>query len=345
MKVFLHGSLNNRNFGDELLVSMMSFYVTRKRPGVTVHLKASEKCFDEIKQYTNVKNIKTILGISKVDTVIFGGGGYFGSPSEKLSRWDINFSYKFFPIFLLSIFLRKRILIFGTGFGPMPFVLNRWFLKRLVRRSSRVFVRDVESMRFVREDLKCDAKLTSDMVSNRTLFMDFIKHNVPMYKYKEDKYIVLHNISYNFFENTFAEREDLSDYHFIIMYDSEKEFQNAEITNYLTSNNVSFEIEGYESIGKVINIISGAQLVLTSKLHVGIVSTTLGVSTISVPVHIKTIRYYQMFKIEDICLDKDQLKGLPYMSTIKDLIDFSSKILVRRKSKFDSFSDIEACLE
>src|SRR5690606_25408937 len=66
-------------------------------------------------------------------------------------------------------------------------------------------------------------------------------------------------------------------------------------------NERKIEIIDYKDVGTNVDNIASFSSVITSKLHVGIVATQLGVPVYSIPHHQKTIRYYKQIDYLDNC--------------------------------------------
>ena len=68
-------------------------------------------------------------------------------------------------------------------------------------------------------------------------------------------------------------------------------------------NRDSYEFYDYKNHWEMCALLEKLDLVITSKLHVGIVSTALETSVISLPYHTKTIRYYEQIDAKERCLE------------------------------------------
>ncbi len=65
-------------------------------------------------------------------------------------------------------------------------------------------------------------------------------------------------------------------------------------------------IHDYESIDGLIGLIEAADLAITTKLHVGILSLARGTPVLSFPYHDKTLRFYRQVGFEQSCLPYSQ---------------------------------------
>lgn len=64
----------------------------------------------------------------------------------------------------------------------------------------------------------------------------------------------------------------------------------------------------YKSPWELLSVINSAQVVVTDKLHVGIVSVNLGKNVVSLPLHSKTPRFYKQIGRLDSCKEMKKIK-------------------------------------
>src|SRR5690606_29070815 len=75
------------------------------------------------------------------------------------------------------------------------------------------------------------------------------------------------------------------------------------VSEFLSLKNV--ELIPYSDMHNLIELLSKMELVVTNKLHVGIVSIAKNAKVISIPTHQKTIRLYKQLDLENFCLDRN----------------------------------------
>jgi polysaccharide pyruvyl transferase WcaK-like protein len=94
-------------------------------------------------------------------------------------------------------------------------------------------------------------------------------------------------------------------YEFILFYDvstnyKEQEKKYHELLSKIQHRSIKFEL--FENFNSCRDFIDGSELIVTSKLHVGIVGIATGCKVISIPTHSKTIRLYKQLGLENFCI-------------------------------------------
>ncbi len=338
MNIYLHGSLNNRNFGDELLVILLARKIKAHIPNAKIYIKANEASYKEINSHIDVCRINRIFSFRKIDLIFFGGGGYFGGPSYMRSRWDISFFMRFLPIAIARKMFSINVVVYGVGVGPIPSYINRLVVKSLLNSSLSTFVRDSLSKDYIKS-LGCNSGIVSDLVSNKLIFKG-------TQSIKIHKSIILHNVNSVKFMNEIL-RLMPNEYHIKIIYDSSKKFDHDECIETLKRKNIAYSIEPYVNTDMILEEIAASELVVTSKLHVGICATTLGVPTVAIPKHIKIHRYYEMMNLTQLC----HANEIEAIENISSYLSFSSYIrdlkakLDNRNNNYDNLESFNGVIK
>lgn len=275
-KTLLYGSHNHVNFGDELLAHC---FVELTNVPVNIILKKDTFTTEnpKIKIFRNRK--KALEGVKHL---VLGGGGYLGSPTEKISKWDLNFFFRIVEIFRLRQSVESAC-VYGAGSGPLSSI-SRLLLKITLRRFNVVAVRDEESQLFLQGVIGYDINVVRDLASFTEVYSNFKLDRII-----SDRYIILHDIPRHLCDKIIVECK--RKYKVILLSDSESVDSWLDSMQDFESEHVI--AEKYVSMLRTLALVKHSSLVLTRKLHVGIVSTTFGVPTLSMPKHIKTYRYYK----------------------------------------------------
>ena len=86
---------------------------------------------------------------------------------------------------------------------------------------------------------------------------------------------------------------------------------------------MNINIVPFQNWSVMVETIAKSSLIITSKLHVGIVSIAQGGKVISIPAHEKTFRLYKQLGLSDFCIQKGSLNETQLISTIRKLEYFS----------------------
>lgn len=316
-KVVIHGATNTSNFGDILFAKM--FYNECQNLGLNTY-------FLNIPFYGIGKTCRSEVGYEKklslfqalkCDYLIMMSGGYLGedvsSFKDTLKRY---FRYVLWPnLFLMC---KKSVYVLGVGGGPIE---SKWLRKRIVnvlQKADVVTVRDYETKAYFEQyGVTRNIYVTSDTAQIYSGIYELslnseMKNIMQELKEKNYKIIYLHLVSdekkdslinknivkaLNKFIKTHPE------YYLIAGNDSivNKRIDEYEsYQNITTSNKVGYK---YSTSHDLVSLLNECDLVITTKLHVGILSASLGKSVLAFPTHREKVeRYYKQIGESGRCL-------------------------------------------
>lgn len=113
--------------------------------------------FDLLKHKGKLKFLNLILNfyhtqkfLSKVDIIIFGGGTqYFECGKNDF----ISFCLKYLHLFLFKLRQNRKIIQLNIGIGSIQSKYNIQLFKQIIRKSDYVYLRDIDSYKFVKKIL------------------------------------------------------------------------------------------------------------------------------------------------------------------------------------------------
>jgi len=313
-KIALHGSYYGDNFGDTLFVIHFLKWIYKENEDIEVYLPFAS---DRVRKLVNASGIKGINSLMTAKCVVFFGGGYLGEPTIKNSIWSYRLIIRHLSIALFCYLLKKPYIFIGVGAGPLSHPIARKLTVFLCNRSKKTIVRDKESKQYllsygVKEEkiiLTADSILTFDESNVET------KESLKMKKLlkKDDNnkvtLIGVHLPATKEFENklevllTDLKRycDSLKKYKLVIFNDFYKEgyeYIAKDKIEMLFEKNEYTEVP-YESPDQLIALINELDIVLTTKLHCGIVANCLNKYTLSISVHNKTKRLYEQIELSE----------------------------------------------
>lgn len=311
MKVMIHGAINLSNYGDYIFASL--FDSALKKKGFEVEYYSHPKYgisdyFAKKLGYSpDYKHYKDVM--DSCDALIYISGGYF------LSHDSISVEFRHTRRFLTPgmFFMKsgKPIYILGVGAGPFskgPFSNKA---KQLLQYASVVTVRDEESKEHCLSlGVDRDIHVTADTA---LAIRDYIsnKSENPCFSIGPDKKILLFHITSN---RSIKRKMKLLAVPAIKKFlETHKDYE-----LYISSDGIMPEIiyHEYASMFKpyiphilkyddpwvLTKLIERADLILTTKLHMGIIGAVFGKSVVSFPWHPKTQRFYKQIGEEDRCI-------------------------------------------
>lgn len=146
-KVAISGYYGFKNFGDELILSILTEKLKQKDVEITVFsvdpdFTQNTYGVSSVKTFNPFDVFKTIFNC---DVLVSGGGSLFQDATSIKSV-----IYYSFVLFLAQI-LRKKTIIFAQGVGPLYSPLSRFLVKNLFKSASAVSVRDEKSFLMLNE--------------------------------------------------------------------------------------------------------------------------------------------------------------------------------------------------
>ncbi|MCM1010351.1 MAG: polysaccharide pyruvyl transferase CsaB [Fusobacterium sp.] len=161
-KVAISGYYGFKNFGDELILSILTEKL--KDHDVTVFSVNPEFTAQTygVKTARTFNPIDVIKTIAATDVLISGGGSLFQDATSVKSV--IYYSF----VLGLAQILGKKTIIFAQGVGPLYHPLSRFLVKHLFKRCDAVSVRDEKSLNLL-QGWGINAKLVEDPAYSLTI--------------------------------------------------------------------------------------------------------------------------------------------------------------------------------
>ena len=171
-KVVISGYYGFENFGDEAILMVLSQELKKSGFDVTVFSKNPSNTSNKIgvnSVYTfDFKEVFKVLKSS--DSLISGGGSLLQDVTSLKSL------VYYLSVIACALFLKKNVIIFAQGIGPINNIFARFVTKLLLKRCSYITVRDKKSC-----ELLQNWGIKADLVSDPVWSLDLPTH-VPQNK-------------------------------------------------------------------------------------------------------------------------------------------------------------------
>lgn len=310
LNIYLFGSFMNDNFGD-FLIYEEEIRCLYARFGDNINIITSDisPFYDAHAKVNRKKNHREAL--KKADVIIFGGGGYFGVGVPKLVP-NIQFMQLFGLRALSIVKSGKPFMVAGVGAGPLNYWFSRKVAKQVFEKAITASVRDAESKQFLQEiGIKRPIEVHADWILGTQFTWN--KDDISWIKEQHinKKVMLIHLV-------TLPEEKDrgvdavLADIKKFCREHSE--FQPVVVCDqtkqdvYARTQEVHQELQEvsplyypYQTPKGLLTLIRDADLIITDKLHLGIVGINLGKKVVSTANHPKTLRFYKQIKRETYC--------------------------------------------
>lgn len=314
-KIIVHGSYFGNNFGDTLLIRLLCDKIKSLQQDAQVFLAVKGNSEE---QKAIGYPIASKQDLKEAEYLVFSGGGYFGEPNKDVIKW--SFRNYFRHLYWLKRVRKAKKLFYGVGFGPLTFSLFRYKVLNSFMNATKVLVRDNESLEFLK-----DYGYNGDNVEKCVDYALSIKSVVRV---KQKRVLIhLHKLPDSVIGEVvvFMHKRLSMEYDFVIFYDtptnhSSQTVRYQPIVDSLTGRRVEFA--WFENFISTKDYIDNSELIITNKLHVGIVGIACGCKVLSIPTHSKTLRLYRQLGLSNYCLPLNEFTMPKFTNAFDSLDDF-----------------------
>ncbi len=354
-KILLHGAFYGSNYGDVLFCEIFSKVISLNH---TVLYGSTGKY---IKKRLKLQNLSSeFIDFFRSDAVVFAPGGYFGEPNSTglaLNVWRIRMFFRHAYLGVICRALKKPYAIIGLGVGPINFSFGKKIIRYIFEGSRMTTVRDNESLLYLESmgvntnDIEVTVDsifgLKDELIDNKGIeYIRSLSIN--------GKILVLHVSSGG--DNAMQIVKAVN--RFLILH---KDYTLVVCTDFMVTKMNPFlsrifkELEGtnYKVLDykpeNLTALLNYSTIVITSKLHVGIVAASFKKSVVSFPVHNKTKRFYDQINQSDRCLEMKLVTEDIALDMLEEFenkrIDFDVELVHKSKLNFKKLNDFLESLE
>ena len=304
MRISVHGSYFGYNFGDTLLCKLFVDWVRTAGSHEVVLPLANAKNLALIG--ADRRGLRAALSSERA---IFGGGGYFSQSSSRTRLWSLRVFSRHLLLGQLFKARRTPLAILGVGVGPIADRRVRRAVLALFDYARVAIVRDEESAAYLRDwGLGRDITIANDAVLAAEL-RSLVDVDVTVHRGR--KRLAVHTSGSPSTAELAAARAACSwavgkDVALVLATDGVSRRGAISWPSTIAAEFPSLEVEVYRYDGEPAHLIkrlAATDGIVTTKLHVGIVGTKLGIPVIAAPAHSKTIRFYRQIGQADRVID------------------------------------------
>lgn len=295
--IVLHGATNcnSSNYGDYLYGEIIYNYLKRKNMNV-VFYQPSNFFIKHLEDYPS----QISESWQMPDLILYIPGGYFGEGHDAHIIDNIVQFFRFMPLGIRAAANNIPLAVLGIGAGPNNSMFMNYGIKKICNHALFVTTRDnISHNALLKLSPRANIIQSADLILTRdwrdlgtTPQINNIINN------NDDKYMLIH---YNHSREALLKFEEATkkfiklhpEYKIIVSSDS---IMPSEDDNYNAFSNLLYapcKHFIYSNSRELTQLINKVDLVLTCKLHVGVVAATLKKSVVSVACHPeKTKRFY-----------------------------------------------------
>ena len=315
MRVMLHGAINMSNYGDYLFAELFSYALKSNGIEVEFYTHPQYGISDYFAKFLNYtpdrKHIKRVM--DSCDALVFISGGYFIEPLKKRFLGEHRHVQRYLKPALYFQKANKPIYILGVGAGPFTNAAFSRKAKKIIDYAKVVTVRNSESRDFCHSfGIMREIEVTADTALLVKEYVEQEKSDVNSFGDSKGKKILLFHIDSNS-EVTQKMKSTIipATIDFLSQHD---EYQLYLIADYKAKQELYDEyrkmFDGFDPIVLkyddpwiLTKQIESSSIIITTKLHVGIVGSVFGSSVLSFPfVSNKTTRFYKQIGEADRCV-------------------------------------------
>lgn len=324
-KVIVHGATNcgSSNFGDYIYVDKLCHYI-RQKTDCNVYIADPSNFFLEHTQFRK----GTLQGAS---LLVYAPGGYFGEGHAARFRDNLVQFIRFMPVGLRASALKIPIFVLGIGAGPNNSKMLSWAIRRITQNAICTTVRDRESYQAL-EKLGCPRVIES---SDLILDMDIKKSAVEtgqvrnIRRLAHGRKILLVHYNHDkkaldiFAQSVAAYVKKHPDWFVVVCYDQllDQSDEMYDVFKKSVANSVLFS---YSDPYELVSLLSVCTLILTSKLHVGVIGALFEKSVLCVAEHPeKSKRFYRQIGNKERCVSLFETSPLEILALLERYADRS----------------------
>ena len=308
LDVLIHGAINSSNFGDVLFAHIFydtlknnfninPCFLTEGRYGI------SEFNRKELNYWKNTPLIRSY----EADALVYMSGGYFGDDKKSIKAYLRRY-IRYFALGVKFVHMKKPIIIIGVGGGPLYGKMCLHSAKKIMNHASVITVRDAQTRDyFVNNGVIKPILITADTAltikSDTIPDLDVSIKDEIRKKIGKRKVLFLHLPNTVDGDRLVLEKivpavnlfiENNKNYGVVLGRDCRVE-DDISVTNCYRKINTEYKYPyEYNSAYQLCALLDNMDLIVTPKLHVGIVGSAFGKSVVSFPLHsCKTKRFYQ----------------------------------------------------
>lgn len=297
--VSLHGSYFSNNYGDILLINLFYRWIQGVSDDIVINLPMAYKW--RVKELPTKKH--GIFNLLRSECLIYCGGGYFGEQPKRKIKWSIRNFCRHLIIGVIAVFCKIPIAIIGVEFGPLSVSWFRKCVIWLAKHAQVIVVRNKESREFLEHYgvsnviESVDAVLTLLPLEKTNSNRDDVLIHIPLISAAPKQYLAMTEVLINALLSRGICKITLIE-------DTINQYKKGyeSLFSLFEKSGINYSVFPYRGTDALIERISSASHVVTTKLHMGITGAAMNKNVLAIYNHPKTLRFHKQIGNEENCL-------------------------------------------
>lgn len=297
MTIILGGYYYNNNFGDVLLAKVFCVELKCKFPDAVILLPF---CPPVVAKQIGGRSANLIgLLTGRPNVLVYAGGGYLGDNghhplSKRGLRWALDV-VKYIILPWCIVYSRSGIIeMIGVGAGTIRNPIIRFWRNFAARTANKIIVRDSVSLVELSRYSIPKAELGADpavlwKTNRRPALGDPPLVGIHLYSEPSEDSCILPAASVV----CLALKNNLPNCEIVLLADNPKSrFRQDALSAIFKAAGFTVRAENYENVESFVDLLASLSLVITSKLHVGVVALAHGAKVVPLFGHPKIRSFY-----------------------------------------------------
>lgn len=298
-KYIVSGYIGFDNFGDEAIAHVLSEKLKSEGAEKITLISSNPEKTKQIHNVDACPMLKFLPSLKEADVLISGGGSLLQDVTSFKSL------IYYLGIIYTALFLRKDVIIYSQGIGPITSNLGRFLTKFALKRAKKISVRDKKS-----KELLKSWNIEAELVKDPIFYLDLAKKNqkgtvgIQLRNYPTVNDRFLNCLADKVVEHFSDKNIEIFSFQDSIDLDICEKF--ALILEKKGCNNV--KVLSNLSIREVFDKISNLEYMIAMRFHANVVAIKSGVKTLAINYDIKVEKLAEEYNLPIIELSESKFE-------------------------------------
>ena len=300
-KYVVSGYIGFDNFGDEAIASVLVSKLKKLGAEKITLISSNPNKTSKLYDVNSCGMLKFLASLKEADTLISGGGSLLQDVTS------IKSLIYYLGVIYSALFLKKEVIIFAQGIGPINSKLGQFLTKCALKKASKITVRDKKS-----QELLKSWNINSELVQDPIFDIELpVKNNkgilgVQLRNFSTLTDEFLNNLAHEIVKN-FSDKS----VQIISLQDSIDKEVCEKFANILRKQNFPNKIEVLSelSVNQIFETITNLEYLIAMRFHANVVAIKTNVKTLAINYDIKVQKLAEEYKLPIIELSNSDFSN------------------------------------